>query len=291
MSVLSAVANEFQLGTVRDVRRLDGGSADVIALTTTSGKYVVKPVRQRHELELYAHVEQTLNQRDVRQPRLIPHPAGGYLSTSGHCVQEFFPGEISERPTPARSASLMRYLARYDAALREVPIPAWIQSQDTVWTRVVSPRFLLAELPGLATATDTDPETIRDGLARLGAAADRIDALDTQLVHGDHGPGNVLYDGDEVVAVLDFTPFRESVAFSVCTALYWHHVYGLGEPARDRIRADLESYGDSREWTNLVPALIVREALRRFATPLLYPGMPPARVRARYDALVSALKL
>jgi Ser/Thr protein kinase RdoA (MazF antagonist) len=46
-------------------------------------------------------------------------------------------------------------------------------------------------------------------LAQLAESAPLIDALPSRLIHGDIGPDNVLMDGDDVVAIVDFTPLRE----------------------------------------------------------------------------------
>ncbi|WP_020579824.1 hypothetical protein [Actinopolymorpha alba] len=69
--VLAQVAREFELGTPISVEPLAGGSVHVVKLTTSRGSYVVKPVYQAVELELYSTVERTLNARGIRQARLF----------------------------------------------------------------------------------------------------------------------------------------------------------------------------------------------------------------------------
>ena len=120
--------------------------------------------------------------------------------------------------------------------------------------------------------------------------------LPRQLVHGDIGPDNVLMHGDEVVAIVDFTPFCQPVLFAVATAVYWYHVHGRRQLDPGAIRASLAAAGH-RPWTaaerEAWPAMLAREALRRLATPLAVaaePGAgPPARTGERYRAVLSIM--
>jgi hypothetical protein len=85
---------------------------------------------------------------------------------------------------------------------------------------------LLAELPGLVRhyGLATRPTDIAiTWLAQHQAALGR---MPRQLVHGDIGPDNVLLDGEQVVAIIDFTPHVLPVLFAASTALYWYRVYG-----------------------------------------------------------------
>jgi Ser/Thr protein kinase RdoA (MazF antagonist) len=119
-------------------------------------------------------------------------------------------------------------------------------------------------------------------LLRRSAAG--LDALPRQIVHGDIGPDNVLMDGDEVIALIDFTPYWEPVLFAASSALYWYHVYGRDTAAANGIRASLTAIGEGRPWQAderaLWPAGLVRESLRRLAIPLVLAdrvaaGQPP----------------
>ena len=120
--------------------------------------------------------------------------------------------------------------------------------------------------------------------------------LPRQLVHGDIGPDNVLMDGDEVIAIIDFTPLCEPVLFAVATAVYWYHVHGRRQLDPGGIRASLDAAAP-RPWTaterEIWPAMLAREALRRLATPLAVAAEagtgPPAWPAARYQAVVTLL--
>jgi Ser/Thr protein kinase RdoA (MazF antagonist) len=140
----------------------------------------------------------------------------------------------------------------------------------------------------------------QSGLTALAAARDGLEALPRQIVHGDIGPDNVLMDGDQVVSIIDFTPCRESAVFGACTALYWYHAHessGAGAGSRpdlaSRLQQSIRALGVQRPWSPaelaLWPAGLLREALRRLATPLALAAethRPPGpSVAGRYAVL------
>jgi Ser/Thr protein kinase RdoA (MazF antagonist) len=308
MDVHERVAQEFDLGTPVTAEPLHGGGPQVVRLTTPRGRFVVKPVYRVSDWELYAVVEQVLNTRGIRQARLFRTSSGGVASSTGHSVQEYLPGVIVDRPGQVQAEQAMRHLAAYDQALATVARPAGaplsdLAAVDTVWTRVASPAYLVDALPRLVRDHApgwVDPAPVADGLELLTAAAPLIDGLPRQVVHGDIGPDNVLYDGDEVVAILDFTPFHAPALFGLSTALYWYHVHGVGCLDVERIRSSVAAYDEVRRLSGIEGALVVPmlllEALRRFATPLAVAEesgvpVPEDATRRRYDALLETLAL
>ena len=301
-SAVAQVAAEFDLGTPTAVVRLVGGGPGVYRVSTRRGEFVVKPVRRAFEVELYATVERTLNARGIRQARLVRTSSGGVVGGSGHSVQEFLPGEILDHPSPAQAARAFAHLAAYDEVLGGVDVPAELDAQDTVWTRVVSPAYLRDHLPALVTklgAPWLDPGPVDAALELLDAAAPAIAELPRRLVHGDVAPDNVVHDlaTDEVVAVIDFTPFHEPSLFGLCTALYWYHVHPEWADVSG-VDASLAAWTAHRPLSAaehaLVSPLLVREALRRLATPFAAAEesrtpVPQAATRRRYDALLRVL--
>lgn len=300
--LLATVAEEFDLGTPVRVDATPYGWDQVVRLTTERGVFIVKPARRVREVELYHQVERSLNARGIRQARIFLTSKGSPVGDTGHFVQEALPGTVHDELDDTRTAALLRHLADYDEALRDVAVPHDLTASDTIWTRVVRPDYLRARLPGLVERlgpTWLEPAPVTAALTRLASAAHRIAGLPAQLVHGDIGPDNVLYDGDDLVAVIDFTPFHAPRLFGVCAALYWCHL-NRARPRPERVRPDFQSYGERSAWseleTDLLPVLLLREALRRLATPLAVADETGATwsdsaLRRRYEALVSAVSL
>jgi Ser/Thr protein kinase RdoA (MazF antagonist) len=292
------VAAEFGLGPVLGASPLTGGRPGVVRLATARGQFVLKPAYSAAEARLCEQAAVVLDAAGVRQAQFLRTSTGALISESGHSAQEFLPGRICPRPTPAQTAAVMRHAGWYHAALARVAVPAALEAEETIFTRVTRPGFLIQALPGLADRAGLPPdsrEVTGRALARLETAVPAMRGLAPQLVHGDIGPDNVLMDGDQVVAVIDFTPHSLPVIFAIATAVYWYQVHG--RPALDpaAIQASLAAAA-YRPWTpaELVtwPAMLLREALRRLATSLAVAeqaGTPaPAAANVRY-ATVGAI--
>lgn len=295
------IAAEFGLERLLAVTPLAGGRAGVVRLATAAGEFVVKPADSPTRAELYERTAQALNQAGVRQARPKRTTAGSLIGESGHSVQEFLPGRIHLQPTPAQIAAVMRHAGVYHAALAHIQVPAALAAENTLFTCVVSPAYLIETLPGLLRRSglpnDADHIVAR-ALGLVETFGPQMSQLPAQLVHGDIGPDNVLMDGDQVVAVIDFTPFAEPVLFAIATAVYWYHVHGRPTLDCTAVRASFAAGGHQRGWTraeiSLWLVMLLREALRRLATPLALADASstpvPAAATVRYEAVRSVLR-
>jgi Ser/Thr protein kinase RdoA (MazF antagonist) len=295
------IAAEFGLGDVKDVSPLAGARSAAIRLTTSGGVFVVKPVHDTDYLELAQNAAVALNGKGIRQAQPLRSAAGDLVSDSGYGVTEFVPGQVCLRPSRAQINAIMRHLAEYHEVLADVPVPATLTAADTLWTRVTSAEYLLQQLPELFGRFGP-----RNGALRLVAAAlgqvesslPLIRGLGRQLVHGDIGPDNVIMDGDEVVAFIDFTPHYQPVLFAVATAAYWVHVHGRPEPDAEAIWASLMAAAPPGDWSAVEravwPSMLLLEALRRLATPLALAAETgadvPASTGARYEAVAALIE-
>jgi Ser/Thr protein kinase RdoA (MazF antagonist) len=303
----AGIAAEFGLGRVLGAGPLPGGHRGAFRLITSGGTFVVKPESDQAVAELYEKAALVLSAAGIRQATPLRTVAGSLVSASGHGVEEFLPGGICLAPTPAQAVAATRHVADYHAALATLPAAAGLAMPETVWTRVASARYLVDELPGLlrrhgpaeagsaeAGSAEAGP-VVAAALGHLERALPQIAGLSRQIVHGDIGPDNVLMDGDAVVAIVDFTPHHEPVLFAVATTVYWYHVYGRDDLDLDAIRASLAGY---HPWTDAEraawPAMLIREALRRLATPAAVAaegGTPPrSPVAERYRALHAIMR-
>jgi homoserine kinase type II len=269
-------------------------------VTTARGQFVVKPAYDRVQAELYARVAQALNQAGIRQARPRRTRMGALIGESGYSVQEFLPGRARLDPTPEQTTAAMRHIAAYHAALRQVPVPPGLDAAATVWARVASPSYLMEHMPGLLKRSDLPAESQRLVAAALGQIESHLEPigqLPTQLVHGDIGPDNVLMNGVQVVAIVDFTPFNKPVLFAIATAAYWYHVYGRPRLDLAAVRASVAAASERREWTPaeaaVWPAMVMLEALRRLATVYAVAEETGSRVSGagfRYQAVLTVMR-
>lgn len=287
------LVDEYGLGRLIRMTAVAGGGPQVRKMITAAGSFVVKPAYRAFEWDLYATVEKTLNDRGVRQARIVRTAMGSAVSSTGHVVLEWLDGSVTLQPSEQQVGDTFRHLAHYTAALSDITIPTALITHETIFTQVVSAAWLEQNLSGLCQLLpdDWDRAPIRSAQSRL-----RLTALPVQLVHGDIGPDNVVYDGETVVAIIDFTPFPEPALFGLCTALYWFFVHGREEPDLGGLRDAVAAYATIRPLTPAeraaLPAMLIKESLRRLATPLALAEADAAPVsissiRHRYQAVVA----
>jgi hypothetical protein len=298
---------EYDIGELMCLDPLPSGSPAARKVTTTRGSYVLKPAYRAEDVELQASVAPLLTARGIRQPLVVPTSTGGLVTRTGFVLLEFLPGEVALKPTPEQVTAAMRHIGAFHAELGRLA-PRYQPDAASVWSQTADPGFLLAELPGLLARHNLGDADTAAALDLLRHAAPGLAALPRQVVHGDIGPDNMLMNGTEVIALIDFTPYWEPVLFAVSSALYWYHVYGSGTgpastgpastgpastgpastgpastgPAStgsastlsaDRLSRSVAAIGEGRPWEAdefaLWPAGLVREALRRLAVPLV----------------------
>jgi Ser/Thr protein kinase RdoA (MazF antagonist) len=303
------VAAEFGLtGPVR-ILPLAAGGANVFQFNTSDGMFVAKLAVDEAEAELYAAVADALNDLGIRQASPRRTREGRLVSSEGFALTEFLPGRICLPPGSEQTVAVMRHLASYQAALATVAAPAFLDERHTLWQNVARPAWLCDHLPALVQEfppNNLDHGLIRTGLAHLEETTSAPGGqLARQVVHGDIGPDNVLMEGTTVVAVIDFTPFLAPALFGFATALYWYHVRAQGRendpPPLDfaAVAHSVDAYAEvwplTRAERDLVPVMILGEALRRLATTLALAatrGREPIDLEPRYKAvalLVNAL--
>ena len=154
--------------------------------------------------------------------------------------------------------------------LWKVPVAAGTYLLKPGWRR--ADVALLAELPALRRHGIRQPAVIRTAIGWLTEHEAALGRLPRQLVHGDIGPDNVLLDGAQVVAIIDFTPHVLPVLCAASTALYCYHVYGQPAISATDLAASRAAMGEVRPWAagehELWTAGLAWEGLRGLATTL-----------------------
>jgi len=260
----------YDIGAVRSLDRLPAGHPAMRKVTTSTGTYLLKPAWRRTDVALLAELA-ALCPDGVRQPEVIRTGAGQLVSPGGYFVQEFLAGELALEPSGAQVRAVMRAVGSLHVALGRLAV-GYEPDRDSVFVQVTDPGFLIAKLPGLLRHYGLAAGPGGTAIACLAEHQAALGALPRQLVHGDIGPDNVLLDGEQVVAIIDFTPHVLPVLFAASTALYWYHVYRQPAVLAARLAASRAAMAQARPWPaaeeELWAAGLVWEALRRLATTL-----------------------
>jgi hypothetical protein len=303
---------EYDVGELTCLDPLPSGSPAARKVITTHGSYLLKRAYRAEDVELQASVAPLLTARGIRQPLVVPTSAGSLVSRTGFVLLELLPGEVALKPTREQVTAAMRHIGAFHAELGRLA-PRYQPDAASVWSQTADPAFLLEELPGLLARDNLDDADTAAALDLLQHSAPVLAALPHQVVHGDIGPDNILMNGTEVVALIDFTPYWEPVLFAACSALYWYHVYrsdtvsastvsastvSASTVSADQMSRSLGAIGERRPWEAdefaLWPAGLVREALRRLAVPLVLASRgaePVPRTGPRLAALRAVVRV
>jgi Ser/Thr protein kinase RdoA (MazF antagonist) len=260
----------YDIGAVLSLDRLPAGHPALRKVTTSTGIYLLKPVWRRADIAVLAELA-ALCPDGIRQPEIIRTRSGQLVSPAGYFLQEFLAGELELEPSGAQVRAVMRAVGSLHVALGRLAV-GYEPDRDSVFVQVTDPGFLIAELPGLLRHHGLATEPAGTAIACLAEHQAALGALPRQLVHGDIGPDNVLLDGEQVVAIIDFTPHLLPVLLAASTALYWYHIYGQPTWSAADLAASRAAMAQTRPWPaaeeELWAAGLVWEALRRVATTL-----------------------
>ncbi len=226
---LAMVCSRYDVGVIEGVREYPRGSsrAPKVLLRTSAGAYLLKrrhiaPGRSPEEVEsrvLLSHALQAhLASRGFPLPRLLETRTehATLLTLDGNLYElfEYLPGEPYDDSLDA-TADAGRLLARFHALAADFPTGAGILPGSSYHGGATPP----AHLTRIATRPDLEPRRaeLEPLLRRLRLAytdaAHRADALGVrswpeQVIHADWHPGNMVFAGHRVRAVLDYDAIR-----------------------------------------------------------------------------------
>ncbi len=216
---LARVLGAYALGELKAIRRTERGYVnDNWIVDTARGRYFLK---HRHPSLCQTEIIQVqhaligwLRQAGFPAPILVPNVHGetfSVLDGQWYEVQGYIEGMPCDPDRPAHLEEAAVTLGRYHA-LVEGFAPAVLRDQGDLY----GPAFVCANLANLADVwqLDKDPDLVQV-TRRLAAAADDLRArfaghgsLPNLVIHGDYYAGNLLFDGDRIVGVVDYDKIR-----------------------------------------------------------------------------------
>jgi len=216
---LQRVLGYYDLGDLRSARRAKRGFVNENwVLETTRGRYFLKrrhphlcnPDVIRAQHALIAH----LRGAGFPAPAILPAASGAsFLVLHGGCyeIQGYIEGAPYDHASPAHFREAALTLGRYHRHVQSFA-PQVLRNQGELY----SPAILNATLTDLAHAWELEEDRALAPIARQLAAhaADlatrfaRHGALPRLVIHGDYYAGNLLFEDDRIVGVVDYDKAR-----------------------------------------------------------------------------------
>lgn len=212
---LAIVCSHFDLGVIDAVKEFRRGSSKSpkVLISAAGGRYLLKrraPSREGLARVGYCHAIQVhLSQRRFPLPKLMPTRTGNTMLQLGDRIYELFeyvPGNSYDGSLDATGdagrllAFFHRLLASFQSDHR--PTTASYHNVRSLDDRLAAVRDRIGD-PGLAARLQ---EAYADAAARVERLG--IAGWPTQIVHADWHPGNMLFRGSRVVAVIDYDTAR-----------------------------------------------------------------------------------
>jgi len=213
---LARVLGRYGLGGLRSVQRIERGFTDDNWLVgTEQGRYFLKrrhPRRRQSEERVRAQHDliQHLRRAGFPAPILVPAPSGEtFLNLDGELYEmaEVIAGQPYDPDRPEHLASAARGLGHYHTCV-EGFAPRVLRVQGALYGPEVSRTILtrLSEAWQLDRAPDlaTIGQQLVTQVSDLAVCFARHGPLSCLVIHGDYYGGNLLFDGDRIVGVVDY---------------------------------------------------------------------------------------
>ncbi len=215
---VAEVLSRYDIGKIRKVMRLVGGSkhAPKIVVTTTQGRFLLKR-RLRDKDDVYrvafAHAVQShLAKRYFPVAPLVAtrDEFGTILQLSNNVYELFkFVGGARYSGSAEATIDTGRQLAKFHQYLTDFKFE-WEPVKASCHNSTMVRRHLKTIASDISHSSEKKVHRCGDELMSLyNSASVQVSQLDfdswpKQVVHGDWHPGNMLFDKDKLVAVLDF---------------------------------------------------------------------------------------
>jgi homoserine kinase type II len=212
---LARVLEPFALGEVVAARQIEQGFVNEnYVVETGRGRYFLKrrhpSLRQAEVIRAQHALVGWLSRGGFPAPTLVPKASDGdtllVLDGQYYEVQEYIEGTPYDHGQPAHLAEAGTVLARYHRLVE--PFDSPVLSGGALYGL----RTLRANLRGIARVWRLDRDAaliesfrrLTDHADDLAARFSRHGPLPQLIIHGDYYAGNLLFDGDRIVGVVDY---------------------------------------------------------------------------------------
>jgi Ser/Thr protein kinase RdoA (MazF antagonist) len=227
-----------------------GESTGAYALQLADGTRAVLKLHTGDVLELGTPEGVT----DALRARGYPAPATlakGTVDGTGYEIQAWLPGEPVEALTPA----LLPHALDLIALQRDIGLRGRRPWLDDVVTSVLEGRTGYCEHAAMAEHSD-ETRALLDRLRRIADDARNLDVTDTDVVHYDFSPYNILATGDRITGVVDWDGATSGdAAFDLVTLATYTYDLGL----RDELLAAAATSTDPRALALYAAHMVLRQ--------------------------------
>jgi uncharacterized protein (TIGR02569 family) len=175
------------------------------------GDVVLKPTNNAVEASWVADIFGSIFSDNFRVPKPIRAENGMWIF-NGWTANSFVSGEH----LVGHYAEAIELSKVFHEALIDIPKPTFFDKRNDVWS--VADKIAWSELPL------PNFELTNEPLQRIFSLL-RKNELPNQLIHGDWGTGNILFDNKLAPAIIDFSPYWRPADFAIAIMIIDAMVY------------------------------------------------------------------
>jgi uncharacterized protein (TIGR02569 family) len=216
------------------------------------GDVVLKPTDDAVEATWLAEINIKLKSDKFRVTQPIPGPDGNWVY-HGWTANTFLEG----KHIPENYAGVINVSKDFHEALAQIPKPEFFDDRQDIWA--VADRIAWGELP------IPDFELTNEPLKKIFKLLEP-NKLPNQLIHGDMGTGNVLFDDKLPPAVIDLSLYYRPADFAIAVMMIDALVYEHADKSILELGKDLKDFDQ----------LLLRALVRRICEYIGHQNHPEA---------------
>ena len=214
--IIELITENYSIGKIKSIESLNNHSyARLYFIQSSEGTFIFKNDQKSDEVDLYYKFSNLANEMQVKQARVYKTNQNELL-IKDWALYEKISGSPKIQPNPTEWDCATVNIAKYNHVLSKIDSPDWVKSLKNPWDRADSLDYLFGYFKDNIKQIIEDEENINfciNMLHELKPYRDDLLKSKKQLTHGDLGPGNILYDGNNIT-VIDFTPYYENHLYS-----------------------------------------------------------------------------
>lgn len=270
MELSSVLQKDYSIDPIK-IERTQHGSSRTYLVETMSTKYIVKFQERDDFVSIYDKVEKILNKHKILQSRIIKTNDGLLMNNQQLVVYQFIEGKTYKLLNETRIENALNYMRKYNEILNLVPFKKNMIQEKNHWDKANSIDYIINVFPSIILDLELEHKYKEIIIKAINLLKTNYEYLSKKkrLVHTDLGPDNFIFQNDEIISIIDFTPGFHHELYSLCQFVYWNELYNGNRISKKRLNDFLSMYNTDGNDEHIFYLLLVQASLFRIIGPIL----------------------
>lgn len=282
----------YSIGPITQIRETEKESCFIVEAVR---EYIYKHVDRPDFVEIQQLIAPYLKKKHIAVNEVVLTNTQQAINSHGFYLYTSIPGQPIDTLSTEQLGITLTYLKRYHQALREIPFSMSLFHSRNHWDDAADNDYLRRNLKDVLQSysfSQSQHQVIGKTLGTLSHYHDLLESSTKQLVHSDIGPGNILFQHNQVTGVIDFTPSYDHELYAVGQLAYWYYLYPQNETTIDDLIEELLSaYDEAKRFEpTLMYAFLFKASLFRFTGLLLEKQCVTENVLKRLEIMENLLQ-